>query len=107
MIEVFESGINLTNQTNLFISIINDDKNYFNFDNRKKCFLEENQLIGTNICSIGKNSNEFIYELINQKTNFQISENNGTITSKKVFDYELDPHEYNLTILVRDRDNQV
>jgi hypothetical protein len=107
MIEVFENGINLTNQTTLFISIINDDKNYFNFDNRKKCFLEENQLIGTNICSIGKNSNEFIYELINQKTNFQISENNGTITSKKVFDYELDPHEYNLTILVRDRDNQV
>jgi len=107
MIEVFENGINLTNQTNLFISIINDDKNYFNFDNQKKCFLEENQLIGTNICSIGKNSNEFIYELINQKTNFQISENNGTITSKKVFDYELDPHEYNLTILVRDRDNQV
>jgi hypothetical protein len=107
IIEVIENGINLTDQTNLLISIINDDQNYFNFDNQKKCFLEENQIFGTNICSIGKNSNEFIYELINEKNNFQILENNGTIISKKIFDYEFDPHEYNLTIIVRDRENQV
>ena len=106
-IEVREEGINLTDQMNLFISIINDDQNYFNFENGKNCFLEENQMIGTKICSIGKNSNEFLYELLNQKNNFQISEHDGTITNKKVFDYEIDQHEFNLTILVKDRENQV
>jgi hypothetical protein len=106
-IKVFENGINLTDQTNLLISIINDDNNYFNLDYRNNCFLDENQIIGTRICTIGKNSNDFIYELIDQMNNFQIFQHNGTIINKKIFDYEKDPHEYNLTIIVRDRENQV
>jgi len=106
-IEVIEDGINLTNQTNIFISIINDDNVYFNLDNRKNCFIEENQSIGTKICTIGRNSNDFIYELIDKMNDFQINEHNGTIINKKIFDYENDPHEYNVTIIVRDRENQV
>ena len=106
-IEVMESDVNLTNQTNLFISIVNDDQNYFDFHQRNRCFLDENQPIGTVICTIGKNSNAFIYEFLNPQDNFQILENNGTIISRKVFDHETDLHQYHLTILVRDRDNQV
>lgn len=106
-IKVFESGINLTDETILFISIINDDNNYFNLEYRNKCFIDENQIIGTTICTIGKNSEDFIYELINQLDNFQIFEHNGTIISKKMFDYEKNQHEYNLTVIVKDRENQV
>jgi hypothetical protein len=106
-IKVLENEINLTNQTNLFIIILNDDKNYFNFEYRNDCFIEENQIIGTNICTIGKNSNDFIYELIDPTNNFQIFEYNGTIINKKIFDYEKDQHEYNITIIVKDRENQV
>jgi hypothetical protein len=106
-IQVLENEINLTNQTNLFISIVNDDNNYFHLENRNDCFIDENQIIGTKICTIGKNSNDFIYQLINQNNNFQIFEHNGTIVNRKIFDYETDQHEYNLTILVRDRENQV
>ena len=32
--------------------------------------------------------------------------NNGTIISRKIFDYESDKHEYNVTIVVKDRENQ-
>ena len=106
-IEVIEDGINLTNQTNIFISIINDDNVYFNLENRKDCFMDENQSIGTMICTIGRNSQDFIYELIDKMNDFEIIENNGTIINTKIFDYENDPHEYNVTIIVRDRENQV
>ena len=106
-IEVLENEVNLSNQTNLFISIVNDDQNYFDFHERNRCFLEENQRIGSVICTIGKNSNAFIYEFLNQQENFQILKNNGTIINRKVFDYETDPHQYHLTVLVRDRENQV
>lgn len=106
-IEVMESDVNLTNQTNLVISIVNDDQNYFDFHQRNRCFLDENQPIGTVICTIGKNSNAFIYEFLNPQDSFQIFENNGTIINRKVFDHETDPHQYHLTIVVRDRDNQV
>lgn len=107
MIEVTESDVNLTNRTNLFISIVNDDQNYFDFHQRNRCLLDENQPIGTVICTIGKDSNAFIYEFLNPQDYFQILENNGTILSRKLLDYETDLHQYHLTVLVRDRDNQV
>ncbi|CAF3469543.1 unnamed protein product, partial [Rotaria sp. Silwood2] len=46
--------------------IINNDIMYFNIDNNNNnnCFIEENKIIGTNICTIGFDSNDFIYELI-------------------------------------------
>jgi hypothetical protein len=106
-IEVLEDGINLTDRTDLVFSIINDDKNYFNFENTNECFIEENQPIGTRICTIGKNSEDFIYELIDKTHFFQILENNGTIFSRKIFDYETDKHQFNVTIIVKDRENQV
>ncbi|UJR27505.1 hypothetical protein I4U23_008789 [Adineta vaga] len=105
-VEVFEDEINLTDSTNVFISIINDDNIYFNFENQDKCFLDENQNIGTIICTIGRNSDEFLYELIDTTNAFQIMKFNGTILSKKIFDYETDPHQYNVTVIVKDRENQ-
>ncbi|CAF3595684.1 unnamed protein product [Adineta steineri] len=105
-IQVFEDGVNLTDQMNLFISIINDDNVYFDLENQKKCFINENENIGTRICTIGRNSNDFIYELIDKMNFFQLIENNGTIINKKIFDYENDLHQYNVTIIVRDRENQ-
>ncbi|CAF1579479.1 unnamed protein product, partial [Adineta steineri] len=105
-IQVFEDGVNLTDQMNLFISIINDDNVYFDLENQKKCFINENENIGTRICTIGRNSNDFIYELIDKMNFFQLTENNGTIINKKIFDYENDLHQYNVTIIVRDRENQ-
>jgi len=67
MIEVVESEVNLINQTNLFISIVNDDRKCFDFNERNRCFLAKNQRIGSDICTIGKNSNAFIYKLLNQQ----------------------------------------
>ncbi|CAF3768749.1 unnamed protein product [Rotaria sordida] len=108
VIKAFENGINLTDYTNLFITITNDDNIYFNIDNNnnKNCFIEENKIINTSICTIGFNSNDFIYELIDYMNYFSIFENNGTIINKKIFDYEMDQHEYNVTIIVKDRENQ-
>ncbi|CAF1436676.1 unnamed protein product, partial [Adineta ricciae] len=105
-VEVFEDGINLTDSTNVFISIINDDNNYFNLENRDNCILDENKPIGTIVCTIGKSSDEFVYELIDRTNAFQIFESNGTIISRKIFDYETDPRQYNVTIVVKDRENQ-
>ncbi|CAF0974726.1 unnamed protein product [Rotaria sordida] len=79
---------------------------YFNINNNNNCFIEENKIIDTNICTIGFNSNDFIYKLIDHMNCFAIYENNGTIINKKIFDYEIDQHEYNVTIIVKDRENQ-
>ncbi|CAF4108301.1 unnamed protein product, partial [Rotaria sordida] len=107
IIKAFENDINLTDYTNLFITIINDDNMYFNINNNNNnCFIEENKIIDTNICTIGFNSNDFIYKLIDHMNCFAIYENNGTIINKKIFDYEIDQHEYNVTIIVKDRENQ-
>ena len=103
-IRVIEDQINLTDDTNLFIRINNDNNNYFHLEN---CSLEENQNIGTKICTIGIKSNDLIYQLIDRMNYFHIIENNGTIMNKKIFDYENDQHEYNITIIVKDRENQV
>jgi hypothetical protein len=107
IIEAFEDGINLTDRTYVFISIINDDYMYFKLENRNQCFLEENKPNGTRICTIGKDSNEFSYRLIDPMDLFDVLANNGTIINRKVFDYEIDKHEYNVTIIVQDRMNQV
>ena len=72
---------------------------------KSDCFIEENQIIGTNICTIAKYSNDFIYELIDYLNYFDMT--NDTIINEKLFDYEIDQHEYNVTILVKDRNNQV
>jgi protocadherin Fat 1/2/3 len=107
-VQVKEQGINLTDQTTLLISIINDDEQvYFNSDENRSCAFNENQSIGTSICTIGKNTNDFIYELVQTTNAFDLKANNATIVTTKVFDYELDDHIYNLTILVKDRENQV
>ncbi|UJR21665.1 hypothetical protein I4U23_024742 [Adineta vaga] len=105
-IEAFEDEVNLTDQRNVFLTIINDDYIYYRFDNIQRCFLDENQPYGTNICVIGRYSKDFIYQLNNSMDYFEIISDNGTILSRKIFDYEIDPHEYNLTVIVHDRDNQ-
>lgn len=84
-----------------------DISNYFNFDNIHRCLIDENQSNGTKICTIGRNSMEFIYELIDPMNLFDILSNNGTIIIRKIFNYQIDQHEFNVTIAVRDRTNQV
>ena len=106
VIEVFEENINLTDRTIVFLEMINDEYNYFDLNQEKNCFIYENQTIGTRICTIGKNIDEFIYEFQHSQDNFGILQENGTIFSKKIFDYEFDQHNYNLTIIVKDRLNQ-
>ncbi|CAF5140845.1 unnamed protein product, partial [Rotaria sp. Silwood1] len=106
IIEAIEDGINLTDRTNIFISIINDDYIYFQLDKQNQCFLDENEPSGTIICTIGKNSIDFIYYLYDPMNLFDILSNNATIINRKIFDYEIDKHEYNVTIIVQDRKNQ-
>ncbi|CAF3290402.1 unnamed protein product [Rotaria socialis] len=105
-VKVFEADINLTDYTNIFISIVNDDNMYFNLNEKNNCFLEENKIINSEVCTIGFDSNDFIYELIDPVKYFQIIGSNGTIINKKVFDYETDQHEYTVTIIAKDRENQ-
>ncbi|CAF0721029.1 unnamed protein product [Adineta ricciae] len=106
-IEAIEEEINLTDLRNISITIINDDYIYYHLERIHQCFLEENQPYSTNICTIGKSSKNFVYQLNNSMNNsFDILSTDGTILTRKIFDYERDEHEYNLTILVRDRDNQ-
>jgi hypothetical protein len=107
IIEGFEEGINITDRTNVVISVINDDYVYFKLENRNRCFIDENQSNGTRICAIGQDSNDFIYHLIDPMNLFDILSNNGTIINRKIFDYEIDKHEYYLTIVAQDRKNQV
>jgi hypothetical protein len=85
----------------------NKDSNYFNLDNLHRCIIDKNQLNGTNICTIGKNSMDFIYQLIDPMDLFDILSNNGTILNRKIFNHQIDNHEFNVTIIVRDRKNQV
>ena len=49
---------------------------------------------------------DFIYYLIDPMNLFDILSNNGTIINRKIFDYEIDKHEYNVTIIAQDRKNQ-
>ncbi|CAF5103763.1 unnamed protein product, partial [Rotaria magnacalcarata] len=105
-VQVFEADINLTDYTNIFISIVNDDNMYFNLNEKNNCFLEENKIINSEVCTIGFDSNDFIYELIDPMKYFQIVGSNGTIINKKIFDYETDHHEYTVTIIAKDRENQ-
>ena len=107
IIEALEEGINLIDRTNVFISIINDDYVYFKLENRNQCFINENQPNGTRICTLGKYSNEFLYHLFDPTNLFDILSNNGTIINRKIFDYEMDKHEYYVIIVVKDRKNQV
>ncbi|CAF4759917.1 unnamed protein product, partial [Rotaria sp. Silwood2] len=107
IIEAIEDGIDLTDRTNLFISIINDDHIYFKLEYKNQCFIDENKLNGTTICTIGKDSMDFIYYLIDPMNLFDILSNNATIINRKVFDYEKDKHEYNVTIIAQDRTNKV
>lgn len=97
----------LVDQTNVSISMMNDDSNYFNFDNLHRCLIDENQPNGTKICTIGTNSMDVIYQLIDPMDLFDILSNNGTIITRKIFDYQIDRHEFNVMIDVRDRKNQV
>lgn len=106
-IEAVEDGINLTDRTNVLLTIINDDYIYFNLENRNRCFIDENQRNGTIICSVGKESVDFMYSLIDPMNFFDVLSNNGTIINRKMFDYEIDKHEYDVTIIVQDRKNQV
>ncbi|CAF4189894.1 unnamed protein product, partial [Rotaria sordida] len=106
IIEAIEDGINLIDRTNVFISIINDDYIFFKLENLNQCFIDENKLNGTNICTIGKDSIDFIYYLIDPMNLFDVLSNNGTIINRKIFDYERDKHKYNVTIIVQDRKNQ-
>ncbi len=101
---------NQKNITDILIININNS-NLFEKDiyqlNIYQCFLDENQLNGTKICTIGKDSIDFIYHLIDPMNFFDILPNNGTIINRKIFDYETDKHEFNVTITVRDRKEQV
>lgn len=107
IIEAIENDINMTDRTRVSISIINDDDTYFTIENRYRCVIDENQPIGKHICTIGKNVKGFIYYLIDPMNVFDILLNNGTIINRKVFDYENDPHEYNVTVTVHNRKQQV
>ena len=106
-IRVMEEGIQSTDRTQVIVSIVNDDHVYFNFDESKACFLREHQAMQTAICTLGKTSDEFLYQVIDPTKFFEISPNNGTLINRKVFDYETDPHEYHLTVIAKDRDNLV
>jgi hypothetical protein len=88
-------------------TIINDDDIYFNLKNIHQCWIDEKKLNGTKICTIGKDSIDFIYQLIDPVNLFDILPNNGTILNRKIFNYKIDEHEFNVTIVVRDRKNQV
>ncbi|CAF5176711.1 unnamed protein product, partial [Rotaria magnacalcarata] len=106
-IQAREDGIDLVDRTDVFITIINDDYIYFTLENRNRCFIDENQPNGTKVCTIGKDSIDFIYDLMDPTNTFGILSNNGTIINRKIFDYEIDKHEYNVSIIVKDRMNQV
>ncbi|CAF1545949.1 unnamed protein product [Rotaria magnacalcarata] len=105
-IQAREDGIDLVDRTDVFITIINDDYIYFTLENRNRCFIDENQPNGTKVCTIGKDSIDFIYDLMDPTNTFGILSNNGTIINRKIFDYEIDKHEYNVSIIVKDRMNQ-
>ena len=106
-IQAVEEGIQSAARTQVIISIVNDDHVYFNFDESRACFLREHQAMETAICTLGKTSDEFLYQLVDPTKFFAISPDNGTLVNRKVLDYETDPHEYLLTVVAKDRNNQV
>ena len=107
LVEARKQNGSSASQIEIFIWITKNDSIYFDLDKTNRCFLDESQSIGTRICTIGKDSTDFLYQLINFKHLFHILSNNGTILNRRRFHYDSDKHQYNVTILVRDQHHQV
>ena len=104
-------AIDTNNQRNLTDYLIlnfnetkhsNDKEIYFQMENIRRCSVDQQQTNRTSICTIGKESRDFHYELIDPKKHFEILKNNATIVRR----HRLTQKQYNLTILVRDRHDQ-
>ncbi|CAF1547515.1 unnamed protein product, partial [Didymodactylos carnosus] len=102
--ENMSQNIQNTTQTIVHIYILDENDNYPHFFEHYDCELNEN-LLSQNICTINAfdqdNGNYLTYHLEDPNNNFNITLN-GTIYNLKMFDYELDEIEQNVTVIVSD-----
>ena len=100
-------AVNNFNQKKLTDRLIINIREYFSEKGISQCFLDEQKTKEIVVCTIGKESADFSYYLIDPFNRFDILSNNGTIIQRKISDSEMDRDEYNVTIVVRDRETEV
>ena len=88
------------------VSIEVNDELYFDFNVFHRCQIDSNATIGTTICTVGKNSSQFFYQLVDPSTIFDLRDETATIVNQKTIPNDFHQEEFFVKFIVKSRSDR-